>query len=168
MNDTCEIFAPTITKTARGLVTNSWIYTDVEDGNIEFTDGGGFQFPYVDPEINGFSFPASGLAFPSQGIAFSEVNPQQEGIAFSELHVAVVETIIADVQPKNLTEYELAAYGMNESVPNTKAMFYFGDNTNLVTGNRVRVNYGSFYEIKARNDWPSHTHILLVPIVGIE
>lgn len=78
----------------------------------------------------------------------------------------LVETITADVQPKSLSEYELRVYGISNIPNDSKVMYYQGFSSNLVAGNRARVNSTEMYEIRGVQSWTMHTECLLVPVVG--
>ena len=76
-------------------------------------------------------------------------------------------TIMADVQPKNLSPVEMASWGIKNLQSDAKAVYSFGDDTYLVFGNRARVDGKYIYDIRARNEWNVHREIILLPIQGV-
>jgi hypothetical protein len=82
-------------------------------------------------------------------------------------NATAIETIVADVQPRSLNAYELAAYGVNDIPTDSRVMYYKGASDNLVIGNRVRVNGAKWFEIRGVQNWPRHCECLLAPVVGV-
>jgi hypothetical protein len=104
----------------------------------------------ADGEVGALSFPEG---IPEGGLVFSTTT--------------LVETIYADVQPRSLSEYELAAWGVNDIPTDSRLLYYRGDSSNLVIGNRTRVNGVKVFEIRGVQTWTMHQEALLVPVQGI-
>ena len=77
------------------------------------------------------------------------------------------ETIIADVQPKGLSEYVLAEWGINNIPTDSRVVYYMGFSDTLKIGNRARVDGVMVFEIRGVQVWSSHTEALLVPVQGL-
>jgi hypothetical protein len=71
-----------------------------------------------------------------------------------------------DVQPKSLSEAQLKQWGISTLSQDAKAVYDFIGSPYFVIGNRARVDYGTVYDIRARNEWPSHLEYILVPVAG--
>jgi len=104
-------------------------------------------------EIGGLDFTESGLGIPVEGMPLSVTT--------------LKETITANVQPKSLSEYELAAWGMNDMPSDAKVLYYRGSSVHLKKGNRAKVNDDGIYEIRGQNSWPKHSEAILTPVQGI-
>jgi hypothetical protein len=78
---------------------------------------------------------------------------------------ATFKTIKAGVQPAQLTQVQLQAWGLVDLVSNSKKMFFDRDPSILVTMRAV-VD-GETYEIRAINLWPTHGEAILSPVQGI-
>lgn len=107
----------------------------------------------ADGEIGDLDFTESGLGIPVDGMPLSVTT--------------LKETITADVQPKSLSEYELAAWGMNDMPSDAKVLYYHGSSVNLKKGNRAKVNDDIIYEVRAAIVWPRHSEAVLTPVQGI-
>ena len=97
-------------------------------------------------------------------LSFPEGIPEG-GLVFSTTTLA--ETIYADVQPRSLNEYELAAWGVNDIPTDSRILYYSGISSSLVIGNRARVNGAKVFEIRSVQTWTMHMEALLVPVQGI-
>jgi len=72
---------------------------------------------------------------------------------------ATTRNISGNLQPKNLTEGELAQYGVNTRAANAK-LFLFDPDVTVIIGTRLGT-----YDVRAANHWPSHSEAVLEPIV---
>ena len=77
---------------------------------------------------------------------------------------ATLKTIVADVQPAQLTAAQAEAWGVTDLAANTKKMFFESDAT--ITLLMRAVTGGETYEIRALNVWPRHSEAILVPVQG--
>ena len=71
---------------------------------------------------------------------------------------ATTRSISGNLQPKTLTEGELAQYGVNTRAANAK-LFLFDPDTTVIIGTRLGA-----YDVRAANHWPSHSEAVLEPI----
>ena len=71
---------------------------------------------------------------------------------------ATTRSISGNLQPKSLTESELAQYGVNTKAANAK-LFLFDPDTAVVIGTRLGA-----YNVRAANHWPSHSEAILEPV----
>jgi len=78
---------------------------------------------------------------------------------------ATLKTIKADVQPAQLTQAELAQWGLTDLSANAKKM-YFDRDTTILLAARAIVD-SETYEIRAVNFWPNHGEAILIPVQGI-
>jgi hypothetical protein len=78
---------------------------------------------------------------------------------------ATFKTIVADIQPAQLSAIQIEAWGLTDLAAYAKKMFYDRDNTILLTMRAV-VD-GETYEIRAINLWPNHGEAILTPVQGI-
>lgn len=78
---------------------------------------------------------------------------------------ATFKSIVADVQPAQLSQNQLTAWGFTDLSANMKKMFYNKD-TSITVGMRAVVD-GETYDIRGSNHWPTHSEYLLVPVQGI-
>lgn len=78
-----------------------------------------------------------------------------------------LETFRADVQPNNLTQYQIELYGINSKTADTKKLF-FDHSEHLQPGNRVKVVEDDgderIYDFHVTNKWRFHKEVLLVPV----
>lgn len=70
-------------------------------------------------------------------------------------------TIMGNLQPKALTEAEIAAYGV-KARDKVKVLF-FDCNDEVVVGRRL-YDGATGYDIRAVNVWPKHSEAILEPI----
>ena len=66
--------------------------------------------------------------------------------------------ISGNLQPKSLTESELAQYGVNTRAANAK-LFLFDNDAAVIIGTRLGA-----YDVRAVNVWPSHSEAILEPV----
>jgi len=76
------------------------------------------------------------------------------------------DTIIADVQPKGLTQAQIALWGLNVQEQDAKVVYDFSFSPYWVVGNRARVDGVQLYRILAVNIWNTHIEAISVPLVG--
>lgn len=74
-------------------------------------------------------------------------------------------TITADVQPKGLTQAQLALWGLNIQQQDAKVVYDFSLSPYWAVCNQARVDGTDYYRILSVNPWPSHLEIILVPEV---
>ena len=80
---------------------------------------------------------------------------------------ALVDTIVADVQPAQLTIAQLQAWGISTLQSDAKKMYLIGPvNANIKIGARATVVGDGTFDIRAANIWPSHQSAYLVPVQG--
>ena len=75
-------------------------------------------------------------------------------------------TIVADVQPKGLTQAQIALWGLNVQEQDAKVVYDFSFSTYWVVANRARVDGDKLYKIMSVNLWNSHVECILIPLVG--
>jgi hypothetical protein len=78
---------------------------------------------------------------------------------------ATLKTIVADVQPANLTESQLKQWSLTDLAANAKKMFYAKD-SQIIIGLRA-VTGGETYEIRGTNQWPRHDEAIMIPVQGL-
>ena len=76
------------------------------------------------------------------------------------------DTITADVQPKGLSQAQIALWGLNIQEQDAKAVYDFSFSAYWQIANRARVDGSQLYRIMSVNQWPSHVEALLVPLSG--
>jgi hypothetical protein len=76
------------------------------------------------------------------------------------------DSIIADVQPKTLTDAQLKEWGLDISQQAAKKVFDFSFSSYWAIPNHARVDGDKLYRILAVNPWGAHLECLLVPLVG--
>jgi hypothetical protein len=76
------------------------------------------------------------------------------------------DVIIADVQPKGLTQAQIQLWGIDVSAQDAKVAYDFSFSTYWVVANRARVDGDKLYKIMSVNLWNSHVECLLIPLVG--
>mgnify|MGYP003589771507 CR=1 FL=1 len=75
-------------------------------------------------------------------------------------------TIVADVQPKSLSEAQLKQWGLSTLSQDAKVVYDFNDNPYFALLNRARVDGDTIYDIRGVNKWESHCEYVLVPVAG--
>jgi hypothetical protein len=78
---------------------------------------------------------------------------------------ATLKTIMADVQPAQLTEAQAAIWGITDLASDAKKMYYEKD-ASIIRLMRAVVG-GETYEIRGINIWPVHSEAIMVPVQGI-
>lgn len=79
-----------------------------------------------------------------------------------------LETFRADIQPNNLSQYQIELYGINSKNADTKKCIFDFDSKHMIPGNRVKVVEDSgaekIYSIQPINKWRFHSEVLLIPV----
>lgn len=78
---------------------------------------------------------------------------------------ATLKTIMADVQPANLTQSQAATWGITDLAASAKKMFTERDPSIALLMRAVVES--ETYEIRGSNHWPRHSEFILVPVQGI-
>lgn len=74
--------------------------------------------------------------------------------------------IVADSQPKTLTEAELKQWGFSTLNANARLIYYLDFDTYFAIGNRARIDAVEICDIKGVNTWPGHTEVIAIPVQG--
>lgn len=103
-------------------------------------------------EIGAIDFQVVGLEIPVDSMIFSTKT--------------LVETLEVGMQPKSLSEYQIAEWGINTTQQDARIIYDFSLSENLKIGNRVRAD-GQYFDIKAKNVWGNHQECIAIPVQGL-
>jgi SPP1 family predicted phage head-tail adaptor len=74
-------------------------------------------------------------------------------------------TIKAGVQPANMSQVQLAEWGLSDLQADARTM-YFEKSATVWNGQRAIVE-GVTFEVRALNTWPKHKEAVIVPVQGV-